>query len=265
MMLASFSFTQFVLHGGFFMYLLLICSVISLATILLRAWALRRDEVLPPQIESEIDALPAGDQKRSLARLTVLVHQNPAPLAKIVATCLKYQDLPRAENMEAIQTRARQEVGELESGLGVLEVVVGVAPLLGLLGAVAGLVTVFGELGSSESISDPRTLAMGIAEALNTTIAGLAIAIPSLIAHSYFSKRVEKLSLQMEALVGELIIKRYSQPQEPHAANAAGWVYTPVGHDYADEEQAEESVEEAAEELTEESVEESAERSPTTH
>ena len=208
-MMFAFSIVQFVLHGGFFMYLLLICSVVSLAAIYLRAAALRQDQVMPPHIVSEIEALPVGNT-HSLARLTVLVQENPAPLARIVATCLQYLDRSREENMEAVQSRARKEVMELESGLSVLEVIVGVAPLLGLLGAVAGLVTVFGELGTSETISDPRTIALGISEALNTTIAGLAIAIPSLIAHSYFARRVEKLAMAMELVVSDLMMKRYT-------------------------------------------------------
>lgn len=208
-MTLAFSIVQFVLHGGFFMYLLLACSVVSLAAIILRYQALRQDQVLPPQIVHHIEALPPG-YTHSLERLAVMVHENPAPLARIVATCLQYLDRPREENMEAVQSRARKEVLEMESGLGVLEVIVGVAPLLGLLGAVAGLVTVFGELGTSQSISDPRTIAMGISEALNTTIAGLAIAIPSLIAHSWFSRRVERLALNMELLVSDLMLKVYA-------------------------------------------------------
>ena len=213
-MMLAFSIVQFVLHGGFFMYLLLICSVVSLAAIYLRATALRQEQVMPPEIVGEIEALPPGNTP-SLARLTGLVRENPAPLARIVATCLQYLDRPREENMEAVQSRARKEVMEMEAGLGVLEVIVGVAPLLGLLGAVAGLVTVFGELGTSETISDPRTIALGISEALNTTIAGLAIAIPSLIAHSWFARRVEKLAMAMELVVGELIMKRYTPAPPP--------------------------------------------------
>ncbi len=213
-MTLAFSLSQFFLHGGFFMYLLLICSVVSVAVMILRGWALRRDTVIPPLILNEIEALPPGQPRHSMTRLSRLVAEDPSPLGQVTRVCLKHLDWPRAENSEAVQTRARHEVIRMESGLVVLEIVVGVAPLLGLLGAVAGLVTVFASLGTSESVSDPRGLAMGISEALNTTIAGLAIAIPSLIAYSIYSKKVETLSAEMESILSELLAKCYSRDKK---------------------------------------------------
>jgi biopolymer transport protein ExbB len=97
----------------------------------------------------------------------------------------------------------------LEKGLIVLEVIVGIAPLLGLIGAVSGLVHVFSHLGLSSGASDTRQIALGIAEALNATVFGLSIAVPTLVAFSYFSKKVEVMSVEMETLVVELIAKCY--------------------------------------------------------
>src|SRR6185503_47369 len=111
------------------------------------------------------------------------------------------------ENMEAVQTKARHEIVRLESGLFVLEVIVGISPLLGLLGAVSGLVTVFAAFGANSAAEDPHGIAKGISEALSTTIVGLAIAIPSLISYSYFSKKIEKMSSDMETLMAELLSK----------------------------------------------------------
>ena len=70
--------------------------------------------------------------------------------------------------------------------------------------------------------ADPRTIAAGIAEALNTTIAGLGIAIPCLVAHSFFSRKVERLASEMEILVNELLVKRYSQSEETVTFDPAG-------------------------------------------
>jgi len=210
-MIVAFSIVQFLIRGGFFMYLLVICSVVALATIIHRAWALRRDTVIPARIWSEIECLPAGEHKQALTRLTAAVKSDSSPLARITEVALRHLEWPRAEAMEAVQTRARHEVIRMETGLVVLEVIVGIAPLLGLLGAVSGLVTVFGNLGVSEAGADPRILAKGVAEALNTTIAGLGIAIPSLIGYSYFSKKVETLSVEMESILGELLVKCYSK------------------------------------------------------
>jgi len=214
-MIVAFSIVQFITHGGFFMYLLVICSITSVATIIHRGWALRRNLVIPPRIWSEIESIPAKQHDRALQRLARTVEGDPSPLARITEVSLNHIDWPRSENVEAVQTRARHEVIRMEAGLVVLEVIVGIAPLLGLLGAVSGLVTVFANLGASETVTDPRGLAKGISEALNTTIAGLAIAIPSLIAYSYFSKKVETLSAEMEAILGELLAKCYSHNAKP--------------------------------------------------
>jgi len=210
-MFVAFSITQFIVHGGFFMYLLLICSVVSVATMFLRGWALRRETVIPSWLWNRIEALQPGETGPALERLGQTVRADPSPLSRITEVAIKHLEWPRMENMEAVQTRARHEVIRMEAGLVILEVIVGIAPLLGLLGAVSGLVTVFGTMGASEVISDPRGIAKGISEALNTTIAGLSIAIPSLIAYSYFSKKVETLSVEMESIVGELLAKCYSR------------------------------------------------------
>ncbi len=86
--------------------------------------------------------------------------------------------------------------------------------MLGLLGAVSGLVSVFATLGESAAGTDPRVIAKGISEALSTTIVGLAIAIPSLIAYSYFSKKVETMAVEMESLIADLLAKCYHQQQK---------------------------------------------------
>jgi biopolymer transport protein ExbB len=97
----------------------------------------------------------------------------------------------------------------LERGLIVLEIITGIAPLLGLIGAVSGLVHVFSNLGLSTGSADTKAIALGIAEALNATVFGLSIAVPALIAFSYFSRKVEVMSVEMETLVVELISKCY--------------------------------------------------------
>ncbi len=215
---ASFSSVyHFFVQGGFFMILLLICSVVSVAIILLRGLALRRDLVMPPAIEAEIESLQPEDTDGVL-KLSRLVRGDISALARIIQVGLKHLNWPKSENMEAVQTRARHEVVRLETGLFILEVIVGIAPLLGLLGAVSGLVTVFANLGASESVRDPRGLATGISEALSTTIVGLAIAIPSLIAHSYFSKKIETMAAEMESLIADLLAKCYYQKQRKLAA-----------------------------------------------
>ncbi|PYI88509.1 MAG: MotA/TolQ/ExbB proton channel family protein [Verrucomicrobia bacterium] len=193
-------------RGGLFMYPLLACSIVAVTTIILRAVALREKNVMPLVIESEIERLMPGGSADRLARI---VEYDNSSLARIVRVALQHLRSPRSENVEAVQTRARHEMVILEKGLIVLEVIVGIAPLLGLIGAVSGLVHVFSHLGLSSGASDTRQIALGIAEALNATVFGLSIAVPTLVAFSYFSKKVEVMSVEMETLVVELIAKCY--------------------------------------------------------
>src|SRR3954465_13731756 len=202
------SIAHFFYQGGPFMGLLVVCSLVSVAVIVLRALALRRDFVMPPDIAKEIDALKPEDTEGS-PRLARTLRNAPSPLARIISTGLNHLAWPKSENTEAVQTRARHEIVRLESGLFILEIIVGIAPLLGLLGAVSGLRTVFSAFGSSASQTDPHVIASGISEALGTTIVGLAIAIPSLIAYSYFSKKIETMAAEMESVVADLLAKAY--------------------------------------------------------
>jgi biopolymer transport protein ExbB len=203
---------DFFAQGGLFMVFLLICSIVSLAVILLRSMALRRDLVMPPIIEREIEALQPEDTE-GVVKLSRMVRNDNSTLARIAQVGLQNLNWPKMENLEAVQTKARYEVLRLESGLFILEIIVGIAPLLGLLGAVAGLVKVFSAFGANAAATDPHLMAKGISEALSTTIVGLAIAIPSLIAYSYFSKKVETMASDMESLVSELLAKCYYQKQ----------------------------------------------------
>lgn len=187
---------------------LITCSLVSVAVIVLRGLALRRHLVLPPVIEQSIEAIGPGDEDAA-NRLARLVRGDRSALARIIEVGLHHLNWPKSENMEAVQTRARHEIVRLESGLFILEVIVGISPLLGLLGAVSGLVTVFSAFGSNAAAEDPHIIAKGISEALSTTIVGLAIAIPSLIAYSYFSKKIETMAAEMESLIGELLAKCY--------------------------------------------------------
>ena len=197
---------SFFVKGGLFMWPLLACSIVSVTTIILRGIALREKNVMPLAIESEIERLVPGASPERLMRI---VSYDQSSLARIARVALQHLRGPRSENVEVVETRARHEMVRLEKGLIVLEVITGIAPLLGLIGAVSGLVHVFSNLGLSSGASDTRQIALGISEALNATVFGLSIAVPTLITFSYFSKKVEVMSVEMETLVVELISKCY--------------------------------------------------------
>jgi biopolymer transport protein ExbB len=194
---------RFFEQGGIFMIFLLLISIVAVTVMILRGTALREKAVLPPAVVEEIERLQPG---ADLSRLEKLIARHPSALSQVAATVLKHLHWPRAETAEAVQTRARHEVAHLESGLVILEISTGIAPLLGLLGTLSGLVSIFAAVGS-----DPVAVARGIAEALNTTIVGLAVAVPCLIAHNHFQRRIEIMAVEMESLIADLIAKCYPQ------------------------------------------------------
>ena len=199
-------FTGFFTKGGIFMWPLLVCSIVAVTTIILRTIALREKNVLPLVIESEMERLVPGVSPERLARI---VQHDSSSLARIVRVALQHLRWPRGENVEAVQTRARHEMVRLEKGLVILEVITGIAPLIGLIGTVSGLIHVFAGLGLSGGASDTKQIARGISEALSCTLFGLGIAVPALVAFVYFSKKVEVLSVEMESLVTDLLSKCY--------------------------------------------------------
>jgi biopolymer transport protein ExbB len=212
------SVLHFFLQGGFFMIPLMLCSVASVGVIIVRSLALRRSVVMPAAIEQEIEAIQPGDEGNGVVRLARTACLDQSALGRITDVALRHLNWPKAENNEAVQTRARHEIVRLESGLFILEIVVGIAPLLGLLGAVSGLVGVFAAFGSDASAQDPHGIAKGISEALSTTIVGLAIAIPSLIAYSHFARKVETMAAEMESIVADLLTKCYVRKERQSAA-----------------------------------------------
>jgi biopolymer transport protein ExbB len=187
-------------------YLLLgITSVVCVAVILWRAWMLRWNSVVPTEIAGALEKYRTRDDAKNLERACA---ENPSPLGRLISLAAERADWPKADNMDSLETAARHEVVQLERGLVVLEVIVGIAPLLGLVGTIAGMMTVFGDLGQT-GLNDATKLAQGIALILRATLAGLLIAIPSLIFWSYFSKKVEVLAVEMETLCDEFIRKQY--------------------------------------------------------
>jgi biopolymer transport protein ExbB len=193
-------FIQFFVQGGFFMYVLLILSVFSLAVILQRSRFIKMDKALPSIVISALNSFKGG----STDRLHQQLQAEPSPLSRVLLSVLQHKDWPRAEILDAVQTRARHEISRLESGLVFLEITTGISPLLGLLGTLSGLVGIFGNIGAH---GDPQIVANGISEALNCTIVGLGVAVPNLIAYNYFTRRVEVVSIELESLTTDLMAK----------------------------------------------------------
>jgi biopolymer transport protein ExbB len=181
-------------------------SVVGLAFIVERGLALRWARVVPPAVT---DALAACKSRDDVKVFRGVCEHKPSPLGRLLLLAADHLDWAKDENVDALQTAARHEIVRLERGLVVLEIIVGIAPLLGLVGTIVGMITVFGNLGQT-GLNDAAKLAQGIALILRATLMGLLIAIPALVAWSYFSKKVEVLAVEMETLCDDFIRRQYT-------------------------------------------------------
>ena len=167
---------------GVFIYPLIVCSLLAVFITVERLISLRASNVIEQDM---VDSFIRGEPDD-------VEYDMGSIMGRIVQ--FYRQQKPSAEALVAF---ARMEVSHLERGLFLLEAVIGAAPLLGLLGTVTGLTQVFGKFFAENGLTNPDAFTSGIAMALNTTIIGLAIAIPSLVAHAYITRRVEWLSVRI--------------------------------------------------------------------
>ena len=202
---------EFLRAGGPFMFLLVLASIIGITFVVERGLALRRGKVIPPYVQTAIENCRAV---ADLPRLVQICHSHPSALSRLTLLICDHLREPKAEATEILETHARQEVARLERGLVILEIVVGVAPLLGLVGTIHGLMTLFGDLGRV-GLADNTILAKGIAIALHTTLMGLMVAIPSLVAWSYYTKKVESLAVEMEGICDKFLRQQYRMQAKP--------------------------------------------------
>jgi biopolymer transport protein ExbB len=189
----------------FFIVILVVASVVGVTFIVERGLALRWKRVIPPAVESAVEACRTS---QDLPVLIQICKQNPSPTSRLLLTACEHLGWPMEENVDALEMRARNEVMSLERGLVILEIVVGIAPLLGLVGTIYGLIILFGGMGQAGS-TDNTVLATGIALALRATLLGLMTAIPSLVAWSLYNKKVETLTVKMETLCEEFLQRQY--------------------------------------------------------
>ena len=187
--------------------LLFVTSVVGFTFIVERGIALRWRRVVPSQVEAAVESCQAPEDVPMLRRVC---QQHKSPTSRLLLIAAEHLDWPKAEAVDAIQSRARQEIARLERGLVVLEIIVGIAPLLGLVGTILGMMTAFGNVGKAGQI-DPAELAKGISLILRATLFGLLIAIPSLIFWSYYTKKVESIAVEMESLCDEFLRRQYRE------------------------------------------------------
>ncbi len=191
--------------GGPLMFVILLCSVIALAVIIERLWYLRTAKIDTAQFMEEIaETLRRNKIMDAIDKCNAI----QGPIARILKAGIMKHDRTKGEIKEAIEDAGLHEVPLLEKNLGVLATIAHIAPLLGLLGTVVGMVRAF-QVIEQKAIAlmpvNPGDLAGGIWEALLTTAAGLSVAIPTYVAYNFLVTKVNGFVLEMEKSATDLV------------------------------------------------------------
>ncbi len=180
--------------GGPLMWVLLICSLIALTIIFERILTLRKKRVAPPQLRDQI--LTLVDQGK-VSDEKIQVIRDHSPLGVIYAAGLSNLQYGKEAIKESLEESGRQVVHGLGRYLNTLGTIASIAPLIGLLGTVIGMIKVFTAI-TANGVGDPTVLSGGISEALITTAAGLTVGIPCLMFYRYFRSRINELTVMLE-------------------------------------------------------------------
>ena len=196
---------QYFQAGGYFMYPLLLCLLVGFTVIVFKLLSLRRTFIIPPALAQQVDRFEDSVEAGTVEPLLEEFERGKNALARLASVAVKNRGKSQVDISDAVQTTARHEVLHLNAGMTALDVVIVVSPLLGLLGTASGLAFLFQEMGKAGDMSDAQRIAQGIAVALNTTIFGLAITIPCVIAQSFFNRKIESFTTELEMLLGKLV------------------------------------------------------------
>ncbi|KPK09968.1 MAG: biopolymer transporter ExbB [Acidithiobacillales bacterium SG8_45] len=185
---------ELVKTGGWVMWPIILCSIAAMAIIGERLWSLQKKYVIPASLMPQVRQWLASNELDS-ARIELL--RNSSPLGKILAAGLVNRDHSREVIKEAVEDAGRHAAPDLERFLNSLGTIAAITPFLGLFGTVIGMIDMFAGI-SSQGIGDPAVVAGGIAQALVTTAAGIAVAIPSVMFYRFFRGKVNELLVEME-------------------------------------------------------------------
>ena len=194
---------EFLQKAGPLIYPLGLCSLVAMTVCLERLWALRRSRVLPGEIVGVVEAVKPG---ADFSMAVDMCRRNRGAFSDVVLAGLENAHEPWEVMRDAVLDTGRQVTNQLEYHLVWLSTIAQAAPLLGLLGTVLGMIKVFSSI-SVAGIGDPQVLSEGISEAMITTAVGLAVGIPTLIAHNLLAARAEKLTTEIEAYASHLVAR----------------------------------------------------------
>ncbi len=177
------------------MWPLLICSIIALAIIIERSWSLRRNKIIPKALVEEVERLARIGRLEDIERL---IRRSHSPMCPVIMVAIKNAGMRREIIKDYMEEAGATEANAIERYIDVLGIISTIAPLLGFLGTVTGMLTSFQAVSSSTGANSSQLLASGISEALITTVAGLSIGIPVFVCYRLLIARSDFLVLEME-------------------------------------------------------------------
>lgn len=191
-----------IISGGPVMIPLLLCSVVAVAVGLERLWYLLRSRVDTDDLMEDIE-LALGQGK--VLEAMQLARKSRGPVAAILSAGIAFYDRDKAEIKERMHEIGNAEIYKMEKRMNILNVIISIAPMLGLLGTVTGVIDAFNVMGAMQGIHQPSDLSSGIAEALITTAAGLIIAVPTMAVTAYLNSIIERNIAEMSRCSTQLL------------------------------------------------------------
>ena len=188
--------------GGPVMWPIGLCSLIAVAITIERFWSLRRASI---DTREFMDTMRSVLRQNRIQEAIEICDETDGPVARILKAGLLKHNRSKEDIREAIEDAGHLEIPRLERYMTALATCANVAPLLGLLGTVAGMITAFATIQHKQGQVNPADLAEGISNALVTTAAGLVVAIPTMVVYNYFVTRVDNMILEMEISSSELV------------------------------------------------------------
>ena len=186
---------DYIYQGGWFMLPLLICSILLISIVIERFWFLQKRLVVPNGVLNNFVRL-VKTEKIGITQQESF--STTSSLGALLVVAYKYKDKPRMSLEEKISEKAADIKLDLERNLNMLGIIASISPLLGLLGTVVGMITVFANINLLGTSSNADFLASGISEALITTAFGLIVAVPGLVFYRMFQHKVDKLMINLQ-------------------------------------------------------------------
>jgi len=199
--------------GGVMMYPIFLASLIAFAIIIERLIFFSKCKENPEDIFKTIEDLTGSDKQVSFKDLK---RSKEGPVARMLEVGVKARNEPRWKLEEKLTVHGQEEISVLRKNLRAMEVIATISPLMGLLGTVVGMVKAFNKVAQYKGQVDPSLLAGGIWEALLTTAAGLALAIPVVIMLNYFERKVDAISFLLGKYGQYLVHHLYEDQDESH-------------------------------------------------